>query len=117
MEFFKIKKDIPFMRYALVFNVISLITFILAVFFLITKGLNFDVDFTGGTVMEINSAQPADVPKIRDSLAKLGFRRCCRAEFRHFPRRADSPAVEAGDIQRQVVGHGDERLATGGPDA
>jgi preprotein translocase subunit SecF len=73
MEFFKIKKDIPFMRYALVFNVISLITFILAVFFLVTKGLNFDVDFTGGTVMEISSTHPADVPKIRDSLAKLGF--------------------------------------------
>ncbi len=73
MELFKIKKDIPFMRYALVFNVVSLITFILAVFFLATKGLNFDVDFTGGTVMEISSAHPADVPKIRDSLAKLGF--------------------------------------------
>ena len=73
MEFFKIKKDIPFMRYALVFNVISVITFILAVFFLLTKGLNFGVDFTGGTVMEISYSQPADVPKIRDSLAKLGF--------------------------------------------
>jgi preprotein translocase subunit SecF len=73
MEFFKIKKDIPFMRYALVFNVISVITFLLAVFFLITKGLNFGVDFTGGTVMEISYSQPADVPKIRDSLAKLGF--------------------------------------------
>ncbi|MHB8624025.1 MAG: protein translocase subunit SecF [Sulfuricaulis sp.] len=73
MEFFKIKKDIHFMRYALVFNVISLITFLLAVFFLITKGLNFDVDFTGGTVMEVSAAQAADVPKIRDSLAKLGF--------------------------------------------
>jgi preprotein translocase subunit SecF len=73
MEFFKIKKDIPFMRYALVFNVISVITFILAVFFLVTKGLNFGVDFTGGTVMEISYSQPAEVPKIRDSLAKLGF--------------------------------------------
>jgi preprotein translocase subunit SecF len=73
MEFFKIKKDIPFMRYALVFNVISAVTFILAVFFLITKGLNFGVDFTGGTVMEISYSQPAEVPKIRDSLAKLGF--------------------------------------------
>ncbi|BAV33435.1 preprotein translocase subunit SecF [Sulfuricaulis limicola] len=73
MEFFKIRKDIPFMRYALVFNVISVITFLLAVFFLITKGLNFGVDFTGGTVMEISYSQPADVPKIRDSLAKLGF--------------------------------------------
>ncbi|GAB4512521.1 MAG: protein translocase subunit SecF [Sulfuricaulis sp.] len=73
MEFFKIKKDIPFMRYALVFNVISAVTFLLAVFFLVTKGLNFGVDFTGGTVMEISYSQPADVPKIRDSLAKLGF--------------------------------------------
>jgi preprotein translocase subunit SecF len=73
MEFFKIKKDIPFMRYALVFNVISAVTFVLAVFFLVTKGLNFGVDFTGGTVMEISYSQPADVPKIRDSLAKLGF--------------------------------------------
>jgi len=73
MEFFKIKKDIPFMRHALVFNVISLITFLLAVFFLIAKGLNFGVDFTGGTVMEVSYRQAADVSKIRDSLAKLGF--------------------------------------------
>ena len=44
MEFFKIRKDIPFMRHALVFNVISLVTFLLAVFFLATRGLNFGVD-------------------------------------------------------------------------
>jgi len=74
MEFFKIKKDIPFMRHALAFNVISGITFLLAVFFLIVKGLNFGVDFTGGTVMEVNYRQAADVPQIRDSLAKLGYR-------------------------------------------
>ena len=73
MEFFRIKHDIPFMRHALVFNVISLVTFLAAVVFLATKGLNFGVDFTGGTVMEVNYAQPADIPKIRDSLAKLGF--------------------------------------------
>ncbi|MFI4922431.1 MAG: protein translocase subunit SecF [Burkholderiales bacterium] len=73
MEFFRIKHDIPFMRHALVFNVISLITFILAVAFLATKGLNFGVDFTGGTVMEINYAQTADIYKIRESLGKLGF--------------------------------------------
>ena len=73
MEFFKIKKDIPFMRYALIFNVISIITFILAVFFLITKGLNFGVDFTGGTVMELNYSHQADIPKIRDALDKLGY--------------------------------------------
>jgi preprotein translocase subunit SecF len=74
MEFFKIRKDIPFMRHALAFNVISGITFLLAVFFLIVKGLNFGVDFTGGTVMEVNYRQAADVPQIRDSLAKLGYR-------------------------------------------
>lgn len=73
MEFFKIRKDIPFMRYALVFNVISFVMFVLAVGFLIVKGLNFGVDFTGGTVMELSYSQPADVPKIRDSLAKLGL--------------------------------------------
>ncbi len=74
MEFFKIKKDIPFMRHALVFNVISAITFILAVVFLITKGLNFGVDFTGGTVMEVNYAHAADIPKIRETLTSLGYR-------------------------------------------
>jgi preprotein translocase subunit SecF len=73
MEFFKIRKDIPFMRHALVFNVISLITFLLAVVFLIFKGLNLGVDFTGGTVMEVSYAQPADVSGIRSALAKLGF--------------------------------------------
>ncbi len=73
MEFFKIRKDIPFMRHALVFNVISLVTFLLAVFFLATKGLNFGVDFTGGTVMEVSYQQPADIPAIRDSLTRLNL--------------------------------------------
>jgi preprotein translocase subunit SecF len=73
MEFFKIRRDIPFMRHALVFNVISAITFFLAVFFLIYKGLNFGVDFTGGTVIEVNYAQPADLPQIRAAIEQLGF--------------------------------------------
>ncbi|MDP2706352.1 MAG: protein translocase subunit SecF, partial [Burkholderiales bacterium] len=65
MEFFRIKRDIPFMRYALIFNVISALTFLIAVVSLATKGLNFGVDFTGGTVMEVSYAQPPDVNKIR----------------------------------------------------
>ncbi len=73
MEFFRIKRDIPFMRHALVFNVISVITFIIAVGSLATKGLNFGVDFTGGTVMEVHYAQAPDVNKIRDTMTKLGF--------------------------------------------
>lgn len=73
MEFFKIKKDIPFMRHALVFNVISVITFILAVFFLWHKGLHLSVDFTGGTVMETRSSAAADLDKMRQNIAQLGF--------------------------------------------
>ena len=61
MEFFRFKKDIPFMRHALVFNVISLITFLLAVFFLIHRGLHLSVEFTGGTLIEVNYAQAADL--------------------------------------------------------
>ena len=73
MEFFKIRRDIPFMRHALIFNVISLVTFLLAVFFLLSRGLNFSVDFTGGTVMEIGYSQAADLTKIREAMHKLGF--------------------------------------------
>ena len=73
MEFFKIRKDIPFMRHALAFNVISIVTFLLAVYFLAIKGLNFGVDFTGGTVMEISYPQAADLPKIRGLLEQHGY--------------------------------------------
>jgi preprotein translocase subunit SecF len=73
MEFFKIRKDIPFMRYALVFNIISVITFLLAVFFLITRGLHFSIEFTGGTVMEVSYDQHADVDRIRATLEKAGI--------------------------------------------
>ena len=71
MEFFRIRIDIPFMRHALVFNIISLITFILAVFFLVTKGLHLGVEFTGGTVMEVNYGHAADVAKIRETLNRI----------------------------------------------
>ncbi|MDH5535027.1 MAG: protein translocase subunit SecF, partial [Betaproteobacteria bacterium] len=73
MEFFRIRRDIPFMRYALIFNVISIITFLVAVGSLATRGLNFGVDFTGGTVMELSYPEPAKLNAIRDITAKLGF--------------------------------------------
>ncbi|HCJ50707.1 MAG: protein-export membrane protein SecF [Gallionellaceae bacterium CG1_02_56_997] len=69
MEFFKIKHDIPFMSYGRYTTAISLVTFLFAVFFLATKGLNFGVDFTGGTVLEVHYAQPADLVKVRQQLA------------------------------------------------
>jgi preprotein translocase subunit SecF len=80
MEFFKIRRVIPFMRYALVFNVISAVTFALAVFFLATKGLNFSVEFTGGTLLEVAYQESADVDRIRQTLEKAGY----KAEVQNF---------------------------------
>ena len=80
MEFFKIRRVIPFMRHALVFNIISLITFLLAVFFLAHKGLNFSVEFTGGTLMEVSYKESADVDRIRQALEKAGL----KAEVQNF---------------------------------
>jgi preprotein translocase subunit SecF len=73
MEFFKIRRDIPFMRYALVFNVISVITFLAAVFFLWHKGLHFSIEFTGGTVIEVSYPHPAEIDRIRATLDKAGY--------------------------------------------
>jgi len=73
MEFFKIRRDYPFMHYALYFNIVSFLMFGLAVFFLLTRGLHLSVEFTGGTVMEVAYSQPADLGKVRGTLASLGY--------------------------------------------
>ncbi len=73
MEFFRIHKTIPFMRNALALNIVSFVTFALAVFFLFHRGLHLSVEFTGGTVMEVAYTQSADVGKIRDTVGKLGY--------------------------------------------
>ena len=73
MEFFKIKRDIPFMRHALVFNLVSLLTFLAAVFFLFSRGLHLSVEFTGGTLMEVSYSQPADLNAVRGTVAALGL--------------------------------------------
>src|SRR6218665_4193877 len=72
MEFFRIRKDIPFMKHALVFNAISFITFALAVVFLLTRGQHLSVEFTGGTVMEVAYGQSAVLAKIRQTVSALG---------------------------------------------
>jgi preprotein translocase subunit SecF len=73
MEFFKIRRDIPFMRHALVFNIISFVTFALAVFFLVTRGLHLSIEFTGGTVLEVQYAQAANIEKTRTTVEALGY--------------------------------------------
>lgn len=73
MEFFKIRRDIPFMSWGLYTTTISLATFLLAVFFLFTKGLNFGIDFTGGTLMEVSYTHNADVNRVRKALSGIGL--------------------------------------------
>ena len=82
MEFFRIKRDIPFMRHALVLNAISVVTFLLAVFFLATRGLHLSIEFTGGTVIEVAYAQPADTARVRGTVE----------------------AMQLGDVQVQTFG-------------
>lgn len=73
MEFFRFRRDIPFMSWGKYTTTISLATFIIAVFFLVTKGLNLGVDFTGGTVMEVGYSQAADLSRVRNTLAEIGM--------------------------------------------
>ena len=73
MEFFKIRRDIPFMRNARIFNIISFVTFLAAVFFLFSRGLHLSVEFTGGTLMEVSYSQPADLNLVRNQVAALGL--------------------------------------------
>ena len=73
MEFFRIRRDIPFMRHALVLNVVSFITFAAAVFFIATRGLHLSIEFTGGTVLEVEYTQSADINKARTAVESLGL--------------------------------------------
>ncbi|MGK5008456.1 protein translocase subunit SecF [Janthinobacterium sp. MDB2-8] len=88
MEFFRIKKDIPFMRHALIFNVISAVTFLAAVFFLFHKGLHLSVEFKGGTVMEVKYPKAANLEGIRGTLIGLGY---------------EEPGVTSFDTARDVM--------------
>jgi len=73
MEFFRIRKDIPFMRHVLVFNVISFLTFALAVYFLATRGLHLSIEFVGGTLVEVQYSQSADIDRTRGTVEKMGY--------------------------------------------
>ena len=73
MEFFRISKDIPFMRHARVFNIISFSTFVIAVLLLLFRGLNLSVEFTGGTLIELRYQQAQAVEPVREALTAAGY--------------------------------------------
>jgi len=73
MELFRIKRDLPLMKHALIFNAISFLTFAAAVFFLVTRGLHFSIEFTGGTVIEVAYPQAAEIEKTRLIVEKMGY--------------------------------------------
>ena len=104
MEFFRIKRDIPFMRHALVFNVISFLTFAAAVFFLVTRGLHFSIEFTGGTVIEVAYPQAAEIDKTRHLVEKMGYG---EVQVQNFGSSRDVMIrlpVRPGEKQTEVVG-------------
>ncbi|HKX40103.1 MAG TPA: protein translocase subunit SecF [Burkholderiaceae bacterium] len=106
MEFFRIHRDIPFMRHALVFNVISALTFLAAVFFLATRGLHFSIEFTGGIVMEAQYAKAAEVDKIREKLEELKLGEVQVANFgstRDIVVRLPAPPGTKKDEQAAIV--------------
>ena len=110
MEFFRIHKDIPFMRYALTFNVISLITFLLAVFFLFSRGLHLSVEFTGGTLIEVTYTQPANLEQIRGGLSKAGYTDIAVQNFGssrdvmiRLPLRAEQNSAKIGEAVMAVL--------------
>ena len=124
MEFFRIRKDIPFMRHALVFNVISLASFLLAVFFLVNKGLHFSIEFTGGTLLEVSYAQAPDLDKLRKQMEADGFTDTQVQNFGssrdvliRVPLSKDAETSKVGDrvmASLQKVGAGDTAAAAAG---
>ena len=110
MEFFRIRRDIPFMRHALVFNIISALTFVAAVFFLATRGLNFSIEFTGGTAVEATYVQTADLARLRDVVSHLGYG---DVQVQNYGTSHDviiRVPTKAGIDQKQVPGHVFEAL-------
>ncbi|GHC77860.1 protein-export membrane protein SecF [Pseudorhodoferax aquiterrae] len=121
MEFFRIHKTIPFMRHALVLNIVSFVTFALAVFFLFHRGLHLSVEFTGGTVMEVAYEQSADIGKVRESLGALGYSEVLVQAYGssrdvqiRLPARKDMNATQQSDQVMQALKAGDPGVSLRG---
>ena len=109
MEFFRIKNDIPFMRYALVFNIISLLTFVVAVLFIAFRGLNLSIEFVGGTQVEVKYAEAVQIEPLRQALAKGGYPDAVvqssgsRNVQIRLPNRDGVATAEVGDLVREML--------------
>jgi preprotein translocase subunit SecF len=110
MEFFRIKQDIPFMRHARIFNIISLAVFLLSVYFLIARGLHLSVEFTGGTLVEVRYQQPANLDQVRAAMAKAGFGETLVQNFGspqdvliRVPLAADGDSRKQGEVVMQAL--------------
>ncbi len=110
MEFFRIKQDIPFMRHARIFNIISLVVFLLSVYFLIARGLHLSVEFTGGTLVEVRYQQPANLEQVRAAMAKAGFGETLVQNFGspqdvliRVPLSADGDSRKQGEVVMQAL--------------
>jgi preprotein translocase subunit SecF len=107
VEFFKIRRTIPFMRHALVFNIISLVTFLVAVGLLATRGLNLSIEFTGGMLVEVSYPRAAEVDRVRQTLEKNQI----KAEVQNFGSSRDvlirlhlDKGQSSGDLSQKVLG-------------
>ena len=119
MEFFRIRHDIPFMSHALKFNVISVVIFLLAVLFLATRGLHFNIEFTGGTVIELKYATAPDIAKIRAHVDTLNLGEASVQSFGsatdllvRLPVKAEVKTAEVGDRTFEAVCEGKPMNAT-----
>ncbi len=68
-----IKKTIPFMAIRNLAFAITLILTVVGIAALAVKGLNFGLDFTGGTLIELQYEQPADLERIKRELGQAGY--------------------------------------------
>ncbi len=72
-EILKPKDTIRFMRYSKPASILSLVVVFAAILILSTKWLNWGLDFTGGTLIEVGFEHPADLEKVRGVLAEQNF--------------------------------------------
>ncbi|CAN5240862.1 protein translocase subunit SecF [soil metagenome] len=111
MEFFRIRRDFPFMKHALVFNIISAVTFVLAIVFIIARGFHFSVELTGGTLMEVSYVQAADVARVRAVTERLGY---VDAQVQTFGASTDVlirlPVRASGDAQQKTTAEQSQQL-------